>query len=132
MQALEILDFTEDRLRPQNMVPDIRLYRNGRIYIYRSLLKKLGISSHGDKILFSYLPKQNSWLIRKNDHGIPVKYYTFSNNTGAVLHSSILRKTILDTHNIIDNTQDAFYMNVGKSPFITLAGVNYYEIKLIV
>jgi len=132
MAAIELTHFTEAKLRKIAFgdTPMIRVYKNGKIYIYKKLLKKLACKV-GDRVLFSYQEKTNEWYIsRSKTEGLELKD-SGSYNSFSIITSTILRKEILETQQIFNNENGAFYMCASASPHITMNGNVYHKINIL-
>ncbi|MCC7026709.1 MAG: hypothetical protein IT265_07115 [Saprospiraceae bacterium] len=130
--AIDLIHYDEKKLRTKVFadMPMIRVYRNGKFYIYKQLLKKLACKV-GDRVLFSYQVKTNEWYIsRSKSEGLELKD-AGSYNSLSIVTSTILRKEILETQQIFNNHKDSFYMCVSASPHITQGGNVYHKIDIL-
>lgn len=130
--AIDLIHYDEKKLRTKVFAdkPMIRVYRNGKIYIYKKLLNKLACRA-GDRVLFLYNPKTNEWYIsRSKTEGLELKD-AGSYNSFSIITSTVLRKEILETQQIFNNDEASFYMCASASPHITQGGNVYHKINIL-
>lgn len=130
-----IIAYTPERLKIKNAhsSPVVRIYENGRFYIYKSLLKRLKIEPQ-DKILFSYDNTKNEWYVSKNNHS-GIVLYTATNKAYRSFCSSVLRSTILQSISTLIgqfDTQEAFYLKASKEVYkLDDKGNIYLKVEII-
>ncbi len=130
--AIDLIHYDEKKLRTKVFAdkPMIRVYRNGKMYIYKKLLNKLACKV-GDRVLFSYQAKTNEWYIsRSKTEGLELKD-AGSYNSFSIIQSTILRKEILETQQIFNNDEASFYMCASPSPHIVQGGNVYHKINIL-
>jgi hypothetical protein len=133
---MALIDYSPDKLsiRPAHTAPVIRIYQTGTFYLYKSLLKRIGASEKGSKVLFSHDPLKNLWYISlDNDKGLPIRYS--DTQSYHYVNSSVLRDRLLTSQIAILQQYDedqTFYMRAELAPTkIDNSGKKYFRIDLI-
>ncbi|HRI01818.1 MAG TPA: hypothetical protein PK006_12255 [Saprospiraceae bacterium] len=134
MNVPSLINYTEKRLsiKPKHLRPVIRIYNTGIIYLYNSLVTKLGLNA-GDRIMFSRNRETNEWYICKDITGDGLKIRMYNKRTFST-SSTVLRKELIETSLgiLIDSDdKDSFYLGVDPVPSFHIKNNPHYKINFL-